>query len=174
MVLNLRDKDLKDLKTLKLAIRKQLRKHKIGIREDLSESFLKKLFLEVKERIKLKTKHKVDRLDFPKDSLIVWLFWKRGWRRLLKIVFLTQSENERERTAQSWREEYPTEKPTFEKKTKRTKSVLIPLHFKKEENPKFFFIGLSSKNESSLRHELTHYFENTLNLPKGSLQSIWL
>lgn len=163
----LRDKFIKSPETLKRKVKEELRKHKIGIRGEISENLLKEVFFEVKERIKQKTEYKVNEVDFPKDYLFAWVFWNRDWRKFLRLVFLSQSM-EREKTQKAWNEEYPEEKPTLEEKIEGTKSVTIPLM---EET--FFLIGLSSANRESLRHEVTHYFEVTLNLPIGSLKSVW-
>ena len=160
-------------KTLKRHIKKELKKQKIGIAEELSENLLKEIFLETKERIKNKTKYKVDEIHFPKDYLFAWLICERDWRKFLTCVFLSQSKNEREKTEQSWKEEYPEEQPTFEEKLRGVKSVTIPMPSERNEKPTFFFIGLSSKRRTSLEHELTHYFEVKLNLPVGSLKFIW-
>jgi hypothetical protein len=162
-----------NLERLKKHIRKELKKHEIGIAEELSENLLKETFLKTKERIKNKTKYKVKEIHFPKDYLFAWLICERDWRKFLTYVFLSQNENEREKTEQSWKEEYAEEKPIFEEKIRGVKSVTIPIFSEKSDEPNFFFIGLSSKKRTSLEHELTHYFEVKLNLSKGSLRSIW-
>ncbi|MDH5266163.1 MAG: hypothetical protein OEW62_00640 [Candidatus Bathyarchaeota archaeon] len=162
-----------NLKKLKKHIKKQLENQEIGIAEELSENLLREIFLDTKERLKNKTKYKVNEIHFPKSYLFALLVCERDWRKFLTYVFLSQSKNEREKTNQSWKEEYPEEKPTFEEKMRGVKSVTIPISSEKTDKPTFFFIGLSSKKRTSLKHELTHYFEVKLNLPVGSLGFIW-
>jgi hypothetical protein len=161
------------LERLKKHIRTELKKHEIRIAEELSEDLLKEIFLKTKERIKNKTTYRVQEIDFPKEHLFAWLICERDWRRFLTHVFLSQNENETERTEQSWKEEYPEEKPTLEEKIRGVKSITIPISTDKSDVPNFFLIWLSSKKRTSLEHELTHYFEVKLNLSVGSLKSIW-
>ena len=158
-----------DLGKLKRHIKEVLRRHKIGIREEISEGFLKEIFLEVKEKITQKTKYKVMGIGFPKDHLFALLFWKRDWNRFLRYVRLSQSKTERERTELSWKREYSEEKmPPLEKWIGGTKGVLIPLM---EET--YFLIGLRSMNRETLGKELTHYFEKQLDLDEGTFKHIW-
>lgn len=157
---------------LKRHIRKELKKHGIRIAEELSENLLKEIFLKTRERIQNKTKYKIEEIQFPEDCLFAWLICERDWRKFLTYVFLSQSENERKKTEQSWKEEYAEEKPTFEEKIRGTKSITIPISEKTDE-PRFFFVASSSKKRTSLEHEFTHYFEVKLNLSVGSLRAIW-
>ena len=161
-----------NLERLKRHFRRELEKHEIRIAEELSENLLKEIFLKTKERIKNETKYKLEEMHFPKDHLFAWLICEGDWGRFLTCVFLSQSENESEKTEQSWKEEYAKEKPAFEEKIRGVKSIIIPISSKTSVEPNFFFIGLSSKKTTSLEHELTHYFEIKLNLSIGSLEPI--
>jgi hypothetical protein len=162
-----------NLERLKRHFRRELKKHEIRIAEELSENLLKEVFLQTKVRIKNKTKYRVEEMHFPKDYLFAWLICEKDWRKFLTHVFLSQRDNERERTEQSWKEEYPEEKPTSEEKIRGVKSITIPISTDESDVPNFFLIWLSSKKRTSLEHELTHYFEVKLNLSVGSLRSIW-
>jgi len=172
-VLNLRNKALTSLPTLKRAIRKQLKTERIKIREEICESLLKEIFLEVKERISHRTEYKVNEIDFPKDYLFALLFSKEDFKSFLRFALYTQKKRERKRTEKAWKREYPREKLALEERIKGITNVCIPLKRKRRKQT-FFLIGLSSENRKSLRHELTHYFEVTLKIPEGSLMHIWM
>ena len=63
-MLNFKDRDFKDLETLKGAIKRQLRKQRIGIKAEISEDILREVFSEVKEKIAEKTECKVEKIEF--------------------------------------------------------------------------------------------------------------
>jgi len=172
-MLNLKDRDFKDLETLKRAIKRQLGRRKIGIRAEISENLLREIFSEVKEKIKQKTKYEVDKFDFPKNYLSAWLFWKRDYRKFREFVFDTHSETERKKTEQVWKEEYSKEEPFSTVEQKGAKNFTLVLKKNKDAEETFFLIVLSSRNRDSLRHEFTHYFEIVMKLPYGSLLHIW-
>ena len=62
---NLKDRDFKDLETLKGAIKRYFRKQKIGIEAEISEDTLREVFSEAKEKIAEKTDYKVEKIEFP-------------------------------------------------------------------------------------------------------------
>ena len=161
---NLKDRDFKDLETLKGAIKKYFREQKIGIEAEISEDILREVFSEAKEKIAEKTDYKVDKIKFP--NIFAVLLCKRDFKKFKATTWDSMDEEEMKKTLKSVEEEHG-------KKITRKKFInnvpAFTTSFEVDES--FYFVAVIK--EKSLKHELTNYFDLALKLPLGHLLYIW-